>query len=123
MVLYWITTILLGIIQAGVNLYFEILPWGISLVDGLVFGFLLGAFGMAIWFVVRYNSSDDEPFAQILITNLAAAAILSVVWVYGASFVGRSVLPDPDYLTYHESHTTNRIFIGFLFFSLMATVF
>ena len=56
LVFYWIVPVTLGIIQASFNYYFEILPVGISLVDGTVFGFLLGAFGMAIWFVVRYNS-------------------------------------------------------------------
>ena len=53
LVFYWIVPFLLGIIQASFNLYFEILPVGISLVDGIVFGFLVGAFGMAICVVVR----------------------------------------------------------------------
>ncbi len=123
MMFYWIAPILLGIIQASFNFYFEILPWGISLVDGIIFGFLMGAFGMAIWFVVKYNSSDEKPFAQLLTTHLAAAIILSMVWVYSSAFITRILLPDPAYLTYQESHLTNRVFVGFLFYSLMATVF
>ena len=123
MVIYWIVPILLGTVQASFNLYFEILPWGISLVDGIVFGFLLGAFGMAIWFAVRYNSPDEKPFAQLLTTHLSAAIILSLAWVYSSGFITHTLLPAPEYLSYQESHLTNRIFFGFLFYTLLATVF
>jgi hypothetical protein len=119
----WIVPMLLGAIQAGINLYFEILPWGISLVDGFVFGFLLGAFGMAIWFVVRYNSPDEKPFIQLLTTHLAASVILSLGWVYSSAFITRTLLPSSAYFTYQENHLTNRIFVGFLFYILMAAVF
>ena len=120
---YWIAPILFGIIQTSVNLWFEILPWGISLVDGIVFGILLGAFGMAIWFVVKYNSPDEKPFSQLISTHLAAAVILSLAWVYSSGFVVRLFLTDPVYLAYQESHVTARIFIGFFFYTLMAAVF
>ncbi len=123
LILYWIAPILLGFIQAGFNLYFGILPWGISLVDGLVFGFLLGAFGMAIWYVVRFNSPDEKPFAQLITTLLSAVIILSLAWVYSSGFVVRTLLPTPEYLTYQESHLTNRIVVGLFFFSLVAAVF
>ena len=96
LILYWIAPILLGFIQAGFNLYFGILPWGISLVDGLVFGFLLGAFGMAIWYVVRFNSPDEKPFAQLITTLLSAVIILSLAWVYSSGFVVRTLLPTPE---------------------------
>ncbi|MEK7719064.1 MAG: histidine kinase [Bacteroidota bacterium] len=123
LVFYWIVPVTLGIIQASFNYYFEILPVGISLVDGTVFGFLLGAFGMAIWFVVRYNSPDDKPFAQLISTHLAASIILSLAWAYSSAFITRSLIAFPEYLTYQENNLPNRIFIGFIFYTLMATVF
>jgi cbb3-type cytochrome oxidase subunit 3 len=123
MIIYWIVPFLLGIVQAGFNLYFEILPWGISLVDGILFGFLLGAFGMALWFVARYNSPDNKPFIQLLSTHLAAAIVLTLAWVYSAAFITRALVPVPEYLTYQESHLSNRIFIGFIFYILMSTIF
>jgi len=123
LIFYWIVPVLLGILQAGFNLYFEILPWGISLLDGAVFGFLLGAIGMAVWFVVRYNSPEGKPFAQLLSTHLAAAVILSLVWVYSASFISRNLMPAPAYLIYLDNNLTNRIFTGFIIYTLMAMVF
>ncbi len=120
---YWIAPILLGAIQAGINIYLEILPWGISLVDGILFGFLLGAFGMAIWFVVKYNSPDEKPFIQQLSTQLAAAIVLALAWAYSAGFISRQFLTGSAYLAYQESHLTNRILFGFVFYTLMATVF
>jgi len=123
LVFYWITPIFLGILQASYNIYFEILPWGISLVDGVLFGFLLGAYGMAIWFVVRYNSPDEKHFAQLLTTHLVAAIVLSLAWVYSAAFVTRTIVPLSTYLTYQENNIANRIFIGFLFYTFMATLF
>jgi hypothetical protein len=123
LVLYWIAPITLGIIQTFFNLFFEILPWGISLVDGSVFGFLLGAFGMAVWFVVRYNSPDDKPFVQLLTTHLAAAIILALVWVYGSGFLANILVSDPAYHNYLDRQLTNRIFIGFIVYILMATIF
>ncbi len=122
-VFYWIAPILFGIIQTSINLWFEILPWGISLIDGVVYGFLLGAFGMAIWFVVRYNSPDEKPFSQLISTHLAAAVILSLAWVYSSGFIARILTGDPIYLAYQESHLTGRIITGFFFYTLMATLF
>ena len=121
--LNWIAPSLFGIIQTSINLWFEILPWGISLVDGIVYGFLLGAYGMAIWFVVRYNSPDEKPISQLISTHLASAIILSIAWVYSAGFITRLILPDPIYLYFQESHVSGRIFIGFFFYTLMAAVF
>lgn len=123
LVFYWIAPILLGALQASYNIYFEILPWGISLVDGVLFGFLLGAFGMAIWFVVKYNSPDEKHFAQLLTTHLASAIVLSLAWVYSAAFVTRTLLPFPNYHLYLDNNIANRIFVGFLFNTLMATLF
>lgn len=122
-VFYWIVPILLGIIQASFNIYFEILPWGISLIDGMFYGFLLGAFGMAIWFVVRYNSPEEKPFPQLLSTHLAAAIILSLAWVYSSQFITRLLLADTSYIVYQENHLTTRIFIGVFFYVLMAAFF
>jgi two-component system LytT family sensor kinase len=123
LVLYWIAPITLGIVQTFFNLFFEILPWGISLVDGAVFGFLLGAFGMAVWFVVRYNSPDDKPFVQLLSTHLAAAIILALVWVYSSGFIANILVSAPAYHAYLDRQLTNRIFIGFIVYILMATIF
>ena len=120
---YWIVPLLLGMFQASFNLYFEILPWGISLLDGIWFGFLLGAFGMAIWFVVRYNSIEEKSFAQLLSTHLASAIVLSLVWVYSASFIARTAIPVSKYLIYLENQHPNRIFIGFIFYILTAVIF
>lgn len=121
LIFYWIVPVIFMVIQTNVNLWFEILPWGISLVDGLVYGFLLGAFGMAIWFVVRYNSPDEKSFGQLVTSHLAAAIILSLVWVYCSGFIARLILPDTAYLAFQESHLTGRMFIGFFFYTLMAT--
>lgn len=123
LIFYWIIPISLGIIQSGINFYSNILPWGISLIDGSIFGFTLGAFGMAIWFVVRYNSPEEKPFLQLLSIHMAAAIILSLAWVYSAAFIARSLVPVAEYTSYQERHQTERMFIGFFFFMLMATVF
>jgi len=123
LVFYWIVPLLLGVFQAVYNLYFEILPWGISVLDGTLFGFLMGAYGMAIWFVVRYNSPEEKPFAQLLTTHLASALILALVWVYSATFVARTLMPVTQYVTYLENRLSNRIFIGFIFYTLMAVIF
>jgi sensor histidine kinase YesM len=123
LVFYWIAPITLGIIQTFFNGYFEILPWGISLVDGTVFGFLLGAFGMAIWFVVKYNSLDNKPFVQLLSTHLAAALILALVWVYSSGFIANILVSEPVYQTYQDRQLSNRVFIGFIVYILMATIF
>jgi len=120
---YWIAPLFFAIIQTCINLWIEVLPWGISLVDGIVYGFLLGAFGLAIWFVVRYNSPEEKPFSQLITTHLAAAIVLSLAWVYSAGFICRLILSDQVYLVYQESHFTGRIVIGFFYCTLMAAVF
>ncbi|MCE1197348.1 MAG: histidine kinase [Marinilabiliales bacterium] len=119
----WVIPIILAILQTSYDRFIEILPWGISTVDGMVFGFLLGAFGLAIWFVVRYNSPDEKSFVMLFASHFAAATTLSFAWFYSASFVAKSIQSAPEYPLFLDKNTTSRIMLGFFFYFLLAAFF
>ena len=112
LVFYWIVPILMGIIQASFNLYFEILPWGISLVDGSVYGFSAGNFRYGHLVCRQVQQSGEKSFAQLLTSHLSAAIILSLAWVYSAAFITRTLLPDPKYLAYQENQLSTGSLLG-----------
>ena len=75
--IYWLFPITLGITQAVFNIYYQILPVSVALVDGLTFGLVLGILGIAIWYVVRYNDPEKSSGIQIFTSHLLAAMVFT----------------------------------------------
>jgi len=120
--IYWAISLLFGLAQAAFNVYQGILPVAVSMADGLIFGLLLGFFGLAIWYVVRYNNLEENALMQVLTSHLIAAIVFTTLWVLSSGMLVKSLLQNPLYDEYVNSHLTERIYEGFLFYTLLATI-
>jgi two-component system LytT family sensor kinase len=121
--IYWTIVVLLGITQAVLNMYREILPVFAALSDGLVFGLLLGLFGLAIWYVVRYNDLEENTVTQILTNHLVAAIVFTSVCILSSQVLVKSVLQNPLYDNYVSARLSGRIFEGLLFYTILASFY
>lgn len=123
LIIYWSILVIILALQAVFNIVFEILPVGASITDALVFSFSLGAFGLAIWYVAKYNNLEDGSPLQIISSHLVAALVFSVSWVLFSGFIAKSILQSADYAYYIGSITMGRIFAGLLFYVLLASIY
>jgi two-component system, LytTR family, sensor kinase len=121
--IYWAVPLLLGLAQAAFNIYQGMLPVLVALIDGLVFGSLLGVFGLAIWYVVRYNNLEENPVMQVLTSHIIAAIFFTSLWILSSEMLVKSLLQNPLYDAYIDKRLTGRIFEGFLFYTLLASFY
>lgn len=122
LIIYCFLILFLGAAQAVFNVVFEILPLAESIADGLIFALLLGALGLSVWFVVRYNNLEDGSSLQIISNHLVAAIVFAVMWFLVAGSVVRAFLQSENYSTYLKGNMAERIAVGLLFYVLMASV-
>jgi two-component system, LytTR family, sensor kinase len=121
--IYWAVPLLLGLVQAAFNVYMGVLPVVAALADGLVFGSLLGLFGLAIWYVVRYNNLEENSPLQLLTSHLIAAIVFTTLWVLSSEILVKSLLQNRLYDAYIDSRLSARIFEGFVFYTLLASIY
>jgi two-component system LytT family sensor kinase len=121
--IFWAVPLLLGLIQAAFNVHQGMLPVAAALVDGFTFGSLLGLFGLAIWYVVRYNNLEENSVFQVLTSHLIAAIVFTMLWILASQILVKFLLQNPLYEAYIRIHLSVRIFEGLLFYSLVASIY
>ncbi len=122
-ILYWAIPIFVGFIQSLFNIHQELLPIIPAIIDGLTFGLLLGFFGFAIWYVVKYNNLEENPVIQVLTSHAVAAIVFSSLWTLISVVLVKSLLQDPLYESYINSRISARILQGFMFYFLLASIY
>lgn len=121
--IYWVIPVVLGLAQAAFNIYRGALPVDVALTDGLIFGLLLGVFGLAIWYVVRYNNLEENPVIQILTSHIVTAIVFTTLWILSSEILVKSFIQDTFYDVYLEGRLYGRIFEGLLFYILLASIY
>ena len=121
--IYWTISVLLGLVQAVFNIYQGILPVFAAFADGLAFGLLLGLFGLAIWYVVRYNNLEEDSVINVLTSHLVTAIVYITLCIFTSQILVKSLLQIPLYDNYIRTRLSGRILEGLLFYSLLASYY
>ncbi len=122
LIVYWSFLLFLGTAQAVFNFMVEPLPLLVSIIDALVFSFSLGAFGIAIWYVVKYNNLEESSPMQIATSHLVAAIAFSLLWVLFSGLIVRLILSSAEYTLFLKSKGIERIIAGLVFYILLASI-
>ena len=121
--IYWLFPITLGITQAVFNIYYQILPVSVALVDGLTFGLVLGILGIAIWYVVRYNDPEKSPGIQIFTSHLLAAMVFTATWLLVSGIFVKILVNTSWYDDYLNKQLSLRIGWGLFFYALLVSIY
>ena len=121
--IYWFFPIAIGITQAAFNSWYQILPVSYAAADGLTFGLTLGILGVAVWYVVRYNDPEKSAIIQIIASHFAAAFVFTSLWILSSGSIAKTLLNSDLYSLYLSDQITTRIFGGFLFYTLLVSVY
>lgn len=121
--IYWFFPIAIGVIQAVFNSYYQILPVTVAFIDGLTFSLVLGILGIAAWYVVRYNDPEKSAVIQILASHVAAAFVFAYLWMLSSGIIAKTLINDIKYNQYLNDLFTVRIIGGFLFYTLLASIY
>lgn len=121
--IYWFFPVVIGVIQAVFNSYYQILPFTIAFIDGLTFSLVLGLLGIATWYVVRYNDPEKSAVIQILASHVAAAFVYTSLWMLSSGIIAKILINNTLYDQYLNDLITVRIIGGFLFYALIASIY
>ena len=121
--IYWLFPITLGITQAVFNIYYQILPVSVALVDGMTFGLVLGILGIAIWYVVRYNDPEKSSGIQIFTSHLLAAMVFTATWLLVSGIIVKILVNTSWYDDYLNKQFSLRIGWGLFFYALLVSIY
>lgn len=121
--IYWFFPLTLGAAQAVFNIYYQILPVSVAIVDGLTFGLALGILGIAIWYVVRYNDPEKSPGIQIFTSHVLAALVFTVSWLLVSGIIAKILVNTSLYDDYLNNQLSARVEFGLLFYALLVSIY
>lgn len=106
------------LVIAGVNAllnwnYYD-MPVDQAVTNSFVQYFMFALLGLGIWYIVKYNTIESNPWWKLVIFHFIAATVLILLWIYLASLIIILITPSlEDYLT--ES-LPSRILSGYMFY-------
>jgi len=121
--IYWLFPVTVGLSQAVYNSYYHILPVSVALIDGLIFGGVLGILGIAIWYVVRYNDPEKSASVQMLASHVSASLVFTALWMISSGILVKMVTDNPAYGDYLNSQLTERAIGGLLCYALIVCIY
>ena len=104
--------------------YFSINPLSAA-ADSLVFNAFLGAYGLSIWYAIRYSKpgTNQVKFKNI-VSFILSLFVISLIWCE-SSFLTLNILFSKDliYLKFLESSFIWRMLFGFVFFVIIVLIY
>ncbi len=110
-----------ALVQSGILYYALSLSLYELIIDALLFNFLLGIIGLAIWPLVNFSSLEGTQLVNTLITHLAGAALLISVVVFTTySVLSYLLAKNGVYLNFLEGSLFYRVALAAIIYVLMA---
>lgn len=92
-----------------------------SIVEASVVYLLFAAVGPAIWYVIRFNTPENNTILKLVLFHIIAASLIVLIWLY-VGIVVIKVL-SPEHALKVEGSVPARIFGGFLLYSILVVFF
>jgi len=94
--LFWVV---MSSAQALLQWNFYDMPIEQAFVYSYVSFLLYAILGYNIWFMVRFNTLENNSWWSLLLFHLVAATIINVIWIFLTAVIIKAVIPDlSDYL-------------------------
>lgn len=100
LVLYGIFWMVISTANALIQYLYYDMSLDASLINSFVTYLLFALLGLSIWFVVKYNPPEANPWWKLIIFHLVAATLLILMWAYLSTAIIKLLSPSlGDYLT------------------------
>ena len=121
---YVLSWVFVGVLHFVILFFFFDINLIISLSDAFIYTALLSAFGIGIWYIVRYLAFDDESYHLILIDHLVTGGIIVLMWLFAGYFVLTNLFSANSFYTdFLEKSLAWRFVYGILLYSVIVMVY
>ncbi|MBC7920602.1 MAG: histidine kinase [Ferruginibacter sp.] len=112
---------------AGVHGFVLIRFYGLdfptAVVDSAVSNGLFGGLGLSLWYVVRFVNVEKEGLFSILLTHLATATVVLLLWISLAKTLVTLFLNSATYPSFAEASLPGRFLVGLAFYLVIILLY
>ena len=108
--------VIIGAHFAVMYAYYDI-PVSVALLDSFVFNVFFAFLGISLWYVVRYNKSNDG-FLALLTSHLVASLVVIGLWLVSGYLVLKHAIDDANYIQFLDDSFPWRIISGLFYYSV-----
>ena len=111
-----------------IGAHFCVLHWyyefskGIALADSLLFNVFFAFLGISLWYLVRYNNSNQS-FIILLTSHITSSLIIIGFWLISGYLILKYTISDFEYLSFLDGSFPWRIICGMFYYSLFILVY
>ncbi len=121
---YVLSWIFVGALHFVILFFFFDVNLIISLTDAFIYTALLSAFGIGMWYIVRYITFDDESYHLVLIDHLVTGGIIILMWLFGGYFILTTLFSANEvYTLFLEDSLAWRFVYGILLYTVIVMVY
>jgi two-component system, LytTR family, sensor kinase len=121
MLLYGSFWILLASVNALIQWNYYDMPLDQSMTNGFVQYILFAILALNIWYIVKYNTPESNPWWKLIIFHLVSATIILLIWTYLTNLIIKLIQPSlSDYLM---TSLPARFLSGYLFYVFYVILF
>jgi sensor histidine kinase YesM len=109
--LFWLFVAAILVVTSTV---YRGVPLALSLTENIVFVVLFGIIGVAIWYVIKYSTIENNSILRIILAHAIAATIIVALWMYISAVIVKLIIPavnTPENVTIIDG-----IYNGYMFY-------
>ena len=96
----------------------------ISVVDAVVFNFLIAALGLSFWYSSVYLSIENNQITKVILTHFGGGILISLVWLALGYFAVISLINDTEkFGDFFVKTIKSRFIIGILYYFLLTAFY
>jgi sensor histidine kinase YesM len=122
LILYLVFWLIITVLQLNILNFAGQTNWRITILDSLVFNFILGGFGLFFWYPAKYISIEKSSIQKVLFSHLVSAVLVTVVWLALGFFIMQQIFNEESYSSFFRESLPWRFLIGLLLYFVL-TVF
>lgn len=99
------------------------LPLLESFLDGFLFNVIFCAFGLGLWFTVRYLNVEEKSFFSLALSHFSSAVIISSIWISIPYVILRMFSRSNEYLTFLSISIPWRYVVGIFYYTIIILIY
>lgn len=124
LIAYAVIWLIIGILNTFILGYFYDFGLSISILESFIFNTVFALLGIGIWYPVYFTDIEKNKVVNFVTNHLASSSLAVGVWLWLSYIILSTSFADSEYyLAYLNKSIPWRIFIGFMFYTLMALIY
>ncbi|HYQ56156.1 MAG TPA: histidine kinase [Draconibacterium sp.] len=92
-----------------------------ALIDRFIYIILFGFLGIAIWYVIKFSTLEDNSVFRVILAHVIAASIIVLIWLYIGTVITKLI--NPEQLQEDQNYMLTGLYNGYLLYTFNVAFF